>query len=93
MSRHVGFSRFTRFNLTAARLRLLAKGLLLPVPADLFLYRFNDVWMLLPKTLGVEMLDILPERHLPRFLAVVVQFAKRFGIHPQFAGHLDLGMR
>src|SRR3990172_5835266 len=39
------------------------------------------------------MLDVLPQRHLPRFLPVVVELAELLRIHPQLASHPDVGMR
>ena len=36
--------------------------------------------------------DVLPERHLPWLLVVVVLLAEPFRIHPQLSSHLDLGM-
>src|SRR3990170_3758134 len=41
----------------------------------------------------VEMLDVLPQRHLPRFLPVVVELAELLRVHPELASHLDLSMR
>jgi len=61
--------------------------------ADFFLDRRNLFRSFLSETLEVEVLDVLPERHLPRLLIVVVQLAELFGIHPELAGHLNMGMR
>ena len=61
--------------------------------ADFLLDRWNLVRSFLSETLEVEVLDVLPERRLPRLLVVVVQLAELFGIHPELAGHLNVGMR
>src|SRR4030067_1067037 len=39
------------------------------------------------------MLVVRPQRHLPRFLPVVVELAELLRIHPKLASHLDVGMR
>ena len=53
----------------------------------------NYIWLFLAKALEVQVLDVLPERHLPRLLVVVVQPAELPGVHSQLASHLDLGVR
>ena len=70
----------------------MAELILFRVAANLFLYRLDDVWVFFPESLEIEVLDILAQWHLPWFLVVIVQLAQLFGIHSQFAGHLDLGM-
>jgi hypothetical protein len=61
--------------------------------ADLVLDGQNYIWSFLAEPLEVEVLDVLPERHLLRLLVVVVQPAELLRVHPQLASHLDLGVR
>ena len=74
------------------RSNLASRRIAFRIAANLFLYRLDDVGIFFPESLEVELPDELASRHLPWFLVVVVQFAELFGIHSQFAGHLDLGM-
>src|SRR6516164_5755032 len=40
----------------------------------------------------VEVLDVLSQRHFPRFLLMIVQLAELDRVHTQLASHLHLGV-
>jgi hypothetical protein len=47
----------------------------------------------LAEPLEVELFDELRQGQLPRFLLVVIDLAQLRRVHPQFASHVDLGVR
>jgi hypothetical protein len=79
--------------LPVAQLRLALAPLVFLVETD-FLLEGQNIFRALPvEALAVKMLDVVPERHLPRFLIVVIQLAELGRIHPQLPRHLHLSMR
>lgn len=79
-----------RFGLAASLLCLPFEHLPLLSSADPILDGHGIVGPRLAEPLEVEMLNELPERHLPGFLAVVVDLSELLWIHPQLASHLDM---
>src|SRR5262249_47628090 len=55
--------------------------------------RQNCIWGSLAEPFSVELFDKLRQGQLPRFLLVIIDLAQLRRVHPQFAGHLDLGVR
>ena len=59
----------------------------------LFLNGANVHWLLATEPLLKTLLNELRKRHFPGLLPVVRDATELLGIHPQFASHLNLGMR
>ena len=70
----------SRVALPAKQSGFAPQYLLIRVPENLFLYRLDDVRAFLPKSLEVEVLDKLTQRHLPWLLIVIVQLTQLLGI-------------
>ena len=83
--------RFCWLGLPALQSCLAPECFFLPIATDPLFDTQDDVWSVLPKPLGVEVLDELGERHLPGLLTVIVQLAELLRVHSQLAGHLDVG--
>ena len=66
---------------------------LLCLPSASLLDRQNGFWGRLAEPFGVKLFDKLRQGQLPRLLLVVIDLAQLRRVHPQFAGHLDLGVR
>src|SRR5215468_10361934 len=81
-------SAFARFSLGCAPFRFL-----LCFPSASLLDRQNCFWGSLREPFGVKLFDELRQGQLPRFLLVVIDLAQLRRVHPQFAGHVDLGVR
>src|SRR5712691_3052347 len=75
------------------RLGGLAFALLRGRLSCLFLDRQDHVGPLPAESPGVEVLDVLRQRCLPRLLAVIVHPAELLRVQPELARHLHLRMR
>jgi hypothetical protein len=54
--------------------------------------RQNCFWASLAESLEVELFDKLRQGQLPRLPLVIIDLAQLSRVHPQFAGHVDLGV-
>ena len=52
----------------------------------------NVIRRRLSEPFQVEVLDVLSQRHFPRFLLMIVQLAELDRVHTQLPSHLDLGV-